>query len=262
MNKDSFYRIFLSVLLIIIILMAFRIGNIQNTADHETSDLKKSIIASDKLVKEADGRYSKLVNYYASERTLINDLKESNIELYKTIKQQGEKILNITSAVISLDKKVVQGFGKQDPLDTNKLNLSLKYPSEIDPFIFWDGSINKHTAEYNGIFSFGKLPVKIILTEEKRGLWKSRLVGPEWLKVDSMSILSLPPELYPTVKPKNIQWLVGGTYYYGLNSTSKAIGVNFGLNLFDKHNIIIGANTLQQVSFGYTHKIKTFKRNK
>ena len=134
--------------------------------------------------------------------------------------------------------------------------------TEKDPFIFWDGFINKHTAEYNGIFSFGKLPVKIILTEEKRGLWKSRLVGPDWLKVDSLSILSLPPELYPTVKPKNIQWLVGGTYYYGLNSTGKAIGVNFGLNLFDKHNIIIGANTLQQVSFGYTYKIKTFKRNK
>jgi hypothetical protein len=77
-----------------------------------------------------------------------------------------------------------------------------------------------------------------------------------------MSILSLPPEEYPVVVPKKVQWLLGGSYFYSLNSAGQGIGINFGVNLFDRHNVIIGANTLNQVSVGYTYKIKTFKRNK
>jgi hypothetical protein len=77
-----------------------------------------------------------------------------------------------------------------------------------------------------------------------------------------MSIMSIPPEEYQIVEPKKLQWLVGGSYYGGMNSTPNAIGINFGLNIFDKHNIILGANTAQQISLGYLYKIKTFKRNK
>jgi hypothetical protein len=262
MNKDVIYRIIGAVLLCIILLLLFKNCQIQKGADKELDNLKKSIIASDKLTKESDGRYSKLVDYYASRGDLMKDLKKSNRDLYKTIKNQDERLLSITSSIITLDRRVVQGFAQTDPVDTNRLNLSLKYPDEKDPFVYWDGWVNKHTAAYKGTFSFGKLPIQVILTEESRGLWKSRIVGPDWLKVDSLSIKSLPPAEYITITPKNIQWLVGGSYIYNMNNNIPGIGVNFGLNLFDRHNLILGANTLNQVSFGYTYKIKTFKRNK
>lgn len=262
MNKDSFYRIIGAILLIVILIMAIHTCQVQTSAINETTELKKSIITSDKLTKEAEGQYAKLVDYYKSNRDLVKDLKGSNEALYKTIKKQDERLLSITNAVISLDQKVVQGFGKTDPVDTNRINLALRYPNEKEPFVLWDGFINKQTAAYKGTFSFGRLPIKVILTEEKRGLWKSRIVGPDWLKVDSMSILSLPPESYTAVKPKPVQWLVGGTYYYNMSSAGNAIGVNFGVSLFNKHNILIGAASNQQISFGYTYTIKTFKRNK
>jgi hypothetical protein len=262
MNKDVIYRIIGAILLSIILILLFKNCQIQNGADKELDTLKKSIIASDKLTKEANGRYSKLVDYYASNGDLMKELKESNHDLYKTIKKQDERLLSITSSIITLDRKVVQGFAQTDPVDTNKLNLSLKYPDEKDPFIYWDGWVNKNTAAYKGTFSFGKLPIQVVLTEEARGLWKSRIIGPDWLKVDSMSIKSIPPAEYASVTPKNIQWLVGGSYIYNMNNSSQGIGVNFGLNLFDRHNLILGANTLNQVSLGYMYKIKTFKRNK
>lgn len=262
MNKDTIYRVIGAILIIIIVLLLFKNCQIQQGANDEINDLKKSIIASDKLTKEADGRYAKLVDYYATQGDLMKELKESNRDLYKTIKKQDERLLSITNSIITLDSKVVNGFAQTDPVDTNKLNLSLKYPDEKDPFVYWDGWVNKNTAAYKGTFSFGKLPIQIILTEDTRGLWKSRIVGPDWLKVDSMSIKSLPPEEYATVKPKNLQWLIGGSYIYSLNNTGQGVGINFGLNLFDKHNVILGANTLNQVSVGYTYKIKTFKRNK
>ena len=262
MNKDTIYRAIGAILIIIIVLLLFKNCQIQKGANDEINDLKKSIIASDKLTKEAAGRYAKLVDYYATQGDLMKDLKESNRDLYKTIKKQDERLLSITNSIITLDSKVVNGFAQTDPVDTNKLNLSLKYPDEKDPFVYWDGWVNKNTAAYKGTFSFGKLPIQIILTEDTRGLWKSRIVGPDWLKVDSLSIKSLPPEEYATIKPKNLQWLIGGSYIYSLNNTGQGVGINFGLNLFDKHNVILGANTLNQVSVGYTYKIKTFKRNK
>ena len=260
MNKDNFYKITFIVLIVIIIFMSWKINQGQQDILNLSDEVKKSIIASDKLVKEADGQYAKLVDYYKSQSDLINELKVDNSDLYKVIKKQDERLLSITSAVITLDRKVVAGFAKPDPLDTNKLNLSLKYPDEKDPFVFWDGWVNKHTAAYQGEFSFGKLPIKIVLTEESRGTWKSRLIGPDWLKVDSLNISSLPPQDYPVIEPKKVQWLVGGTYYKALNVSSNAVGINLGVNLFDKHNIIVGANTLQQISFGYTYKIKSFKK--
>jgi len=262
MNKDTIYRTFGAILIIIIALLFFKNCQLQKDSDRELDYLKKSIIASDKLTKEADGRYSKLVDYYATQGDLMKDIKESNKDLYKTIKKQDERLLSITSSIITLDSKIVQGFAQTDPVDTNKLNLSLKYPDEKEPFVFWDGWVNKNTAAYKGTFSFGKLPIQVILTEESRGLWKSRIIGPDWLKVDSLSIKSIPPEEYATLKPKNLQWLVGGSYIYCMNNSGQGVGVNFGLNLFDRHNLILGANTLNQVSFGYTYKIKTFKRNK
>lgn len=260
MNKDSIYKVIALCLILIIIFMSWKIYNIQATSITQLDELKKSIIASDSLTKEANGQYAKLVDYYKTESDLINDLKSNNKKLYHTIKKQEERLLSITSAVISLDRKVSEGFAQTDPLDTNKLNLSLRYPTKNDPFVFWDGWINKNTSAYKGEFSFSKLPIKIILTEETRGIWKSRLVGPDWLTVDSLSILSIPPAEYSQIKHKNIQWLVGGSYYRGLNLGNNGIGVNLGLNLFDVHNIIIGANTLQQLSFGYTYKIESFKK--
>jgi len=262
MNKDTIYRILGTIMSGAIIVLLMKNCELQKGYDREIDQLKKSIIASDKLTKEADGRYAKLVDYYASEKDLLNDLKKNNLELYKEIKRQDEKLLSITSSIISLDEKVVQGFGQTDPVDTNRLNLSLRYPDEKDPFVFWDGWINKNTAAYRGTFSFGKLPIKVVLTEESRGLWKSRIIGPDWLKVDSLSILSIPPEEYVVVKPKKVQWLVGGSYVYTMNTNLHGVGVDFGLSLFDRHNILLGATTLNQVSARYVYKIKTFKRKK
>ena len=260
MNKDLVYRIIGAILVSVIVLLTFKNCQIQKGADREIDELKKSIITSDKLTKEANGRYAKLVDYYASQGDLMKELKESNKDLYRTLKKQDERLLSITRSIITLDQKIVEGFAETDPVDTNRLNLSLKYPDEKDPFVYWDGWVNKNTAAYKGTFSFGKLPIQIILTEDTRGLWKSRIVGPEWLKVDSLSVKSLPPEEYAQVKPKNLQWLLGGSYAYNMNSTGHGVGINFGLNLFDKHNLVLGANTLNQVSIGYTYKIKTFKR--
>ena len=262
-KRDKFYISMIVGLILVILFLAWRVGFNNKKFEDVADELKKSIIESDSLKKERDGQYAKLVNYYSSDRDLKNEIKGSNEELYKTIKKQNERILSLTSAVITLQGQVDKGFGKFNPNDSNKIDLALKYPNDGNPFINWNGNIDRKTAYYQGEWTFGKLPLQIVLTEEKRGLWKSRLIGPDWLIVDSMSINSLPPEKYSPVTPRKIQFLVGGGYNKSLSTTGPdAISVGFGLNLFDKHNIIVNTNTNKEVGVNYYYKFQSFKRRK
>jgi hypothetical protein len=259
--KISPSKIFIIIAAAIVIILLLKLNNTKSDSDRTIMELRKSIIASDKLTKEADGRYAKLVNYYASEDDLKDQLKELNKDLYNTIKDQDERLMSITDAVITLESELTAGFGSIDTKDTTNVNLALKYPAKGDPFVFWNGKVNRYNAEYNGEFTFGKLPIQIVVTEESRGLWKHRIIGPEWLKVDSLKINSIPPEEYATVKAKKLQWIVGGNYSYSFSPTiPSAIGVGVGVNLFDAHNIIFGANSASQVNIGYYYKLKSIKR--
>lgn len=260
--KDKINTILLVGLIIVVILLSWRIGVLKNNNQDALDDMKKSIIANDSLKKEKDGQYAKLVDYYTTEKELKNELKKSNEDLYKVIKNQGEKILSLNSAVITLQGKVSEGFGQKDPLDTNKIKLSLKYPDDKDPFINWNGSVDKLSAFYKGDWTFGKLPLQIVMTEEKRGLWNSRLVGPPWLVVDSISVKSLPPSDYALNEPRKIQFMVGGGYIRSLTSSTGAISVGGGVSLFGVHNIVLNATSNNYIGINYYYKFNTTKKKK
>lgn len=260
-TKDKLYLAAIGVLVILLIWLNIRIGQIQKQAKDQTDELKKSIIESDRLIQESNGSYVKLVDYYTSEKELLKDLKKDNKDLYKTINGQGEKILSLTKTIVTLREKIDTGFGKVNSLDTNKIDLKLTYPTSTDPFIKWTGSVNKRTTKYDGAWTFGKLPISIIVTEETRGLWKERIIGPDWFIVDSINVKSLPPEEYVPEKERNIQLLVGGGYY-----TSKtgfgSVGVGFGVNILKNHNIIIGTNTKLEFGIQYYYKFLKYKKKK
>ena len=258
--KDKFNSILLIILLIIIILLGWKINLIEKANNDAEDALKKSIIMNDSLTKEADGRYAKLVNYYNTEKDLKEQLKDSNKDLYNVIKKESEKILSLTNAVVTLQGAVSEGFGHVSPTDTNKINLTLKYPNDKESFINWNGAVDKKSAFYKGEWSFGKLPLQIVLTEEKRGLWKSRLIGPEWLKVDSMTINSIPASDYNDKQLKKLQFFVGGGYIKVLSNSSNAISVGGGLSYNGYHNFLLHASTNQQVGISYYYNFQKKKK--
>lgn len=260
--KDKFNSILLIILLIIIIFLGWRINSIQNANEDAQDALKKSIIMNDSLTKEADGRYAKLVNYYNTEKDLKEQLKESNKELYDVVKKENERILSLTNAVITLQGAVSEGFGRVNPNDSNKIDLALKYPNDKESFINWNGVIDKKSAFYKGEWSFGKLPLQVVLTEEKRGLWKSRLIGPDWLKVDSMTVNSLPAEDYSDKELKKLQFFVGGGYIKSMSNGSNAISVGGGLSYKGYHNLLLQANTNQELGISYYYNFQRKKKKK
>ena len=262
-SKDRFYLISIGILILLLIFLAWRLEGIRQNSIEQSDELKRSIIASNVLIKESEGSYSKLVDYYKSEKDLTTELKNSNKDLYNAVKSQGEKILSLTSTVISLKGSVEEGFGKFNPTDSNQIDIALRYPAEKDPFIKWDGFVNKKTAAYRGNWSFGKLPIQIVVTEETTGLWKHRVVGPDWLLIDSLQVNSLPPDKYVPTIDRTFQLIIGGNYMKPIISNKfGCIGIGVGLSIASKHNIIFSANTNQEIGIGYYYKLKALKRNK
>jgi len=263
-KKDKFYVVLMAIMILVILFLSWRIGNLKVGDSDGIDELRKTIIQNDSLTKIKEGQYTKLVDYYNSEKELKEELKKSNRDLYNTLKKQDEKILSLTKVVISLKDTVVQGFGKFNPNDTNLIDLNLKYPvSDEKPFIFWNGFVNKKTAFYKGNWEFNTLPIQIVLTEEKRGLWKTNVVGPKWFKLDSLTIKSLPPEDFPQKIERNIQFLLGGMYNSNIvPMVPRAIGFGGGVSFKNQHNLIMNVNSDQSFSLGYYYKFKTFKKNK
>lgn len=218
----------------------------------------KMILELDELTKESVGQYTKLVNYFNSEKDLKEQLKKENKDLYNLIKEQEEKLLMINSTIISLEGKLSEGFGSINEKDTNLIDLELNYPSNEDNFISWGGVINRNDGFYSGEWKFGELPLEVILTETERGMWRSRLIGPDWLTVKSMEINSLPlPQIEET---PNFGLLVGGGYLNtfdpnGTNGLSVGAGVKF-----KNHYLMINGTTNREVGFNYYHNIFNFKR--
>ena len=262
MNSESFYKVLIAALLAVMVWLGIRLEMVKSAAEDQTGALKKSIIESDELTKEVDGRYAKLVNFYNSQKDLNQQLKGSNRELHDVIKKQDERILSLTGAVVTLREEVDEGFGKINPTDSNRIDLGLRYPEEENPFITWEGWVNRKNAQYSGNWKFGKLPIEIVVTEESRGLWKHRIIGPDWFIVDSLSVNSLPPSDYGP-KEKPFQFILGGGYVRSLNkSIGDNISVGGGVVIADKHHLIINATTGRDIGLNYYYQIEALKRKK
>lgn len=256
--KEKVLMSFIIILSILLILSAWYSKVEQNRLYKEIHRGNELILKKDKLTKEDDGQYAKLVNYFNTQKDLNKQLKEQNESLYKLIKKQDEKLLMINNTIITLKSEISEGFGNFNEKDTNLIDLTLKYPNDDNSFIEWGGFINRNTAFYNGEWTFGKLPLQIILTETDRGIWKSRLIGPEWLIVDSMDINSLPFPKQET--PKNLSFMFGSGYVKSFNpQINDGLSIGFGVK-WKQHNMIINAFTTEQIGFNYYYNLTNFNK--
>lgn len=256
--KDGILIGLVAAIILLLLFGWWKYSKLQEELFNEINDANKTIIKMDKTFKEGDGQYAKLVNYFNTEKDLNQQLKDQNKDLYKLIKSQDEKLLMINNMVASLESQMSEGFGQINKKDTNRIDLKLKYPNEGENFITWEGYVNRKNAFYKGEWKFGKLPLQVIMTETDRGIWKSRLVGPEWLVVDSMEINSLPipiPE-----KQSNFGVLLGGGYVRSLASNgTNGISIGGGLK-FKSHYLILNATTNKEIGFSYFYNFFNFKK--
>ncbi len=223
----------------------------------------KTIISMDRTQKESDGRYTKLVDYYSTQKDLMNEVKDRNKELSKIIKDQGERILMLNKSIISLEGSINTGDVSVDERDSSIINLSMQYPNSGESFINWDGKISTKTNTYSGEWKFGKLPIEILLTETERGLWKSRLIGPDWLQVDSINVKSMETESF-SQKPEDRKFgfILGGGYYQSINQNNQNSLVISGGAYYLNHQLLLNGTSLGQVGVSYLYRFNSKKKRK
>jgi uncharacterized membrane-anchored protein YhcB (DUF1043 family) len=259
MKDNILYTIIVSLIIWLVVSDCSN-KNKQNRLLDELTEQNKTIVAMDKTTKEKDGQYTKLVDYFNTEKQLLNELKSDNKDLYKTIKNQNERLLMLNKTVITLQGSISEGFISINQNDTNVFDISLKYPNEGDSFINWDGSLFIKNKKYSGNWSFDELPLQIILTETERGLWKTRLIGPEWLVVDSIQVKSLPPtEFDNKTKQQKMRVYIGGGVIRIVNQQNTIISLGGGLG-YKNHSIIINGMSNQSLGFNYYYNFSNFNK--
>jgi uncharacterized membrane-anchored protein YhcB (DUF1043 family) len=249
-------------LIIIIIIFHLKNQKIQKDLYNELQIANREIVKLDTLKKERDGQYAKLVNYFENDKSLKKDLASKNKELSDLIRRKNERILMLNSSIITLEGKINSGLTTPDPVDSSIINLAIQYPNSTDPFINWRGKIFTKTNSYRGEWSFGKLPIQIVLTETERGLWNSRLIGPEWLKVDSIDVKSLPPSDFGKKdNVSNFGLTFGGGYLASL-TPGQPNGIMIGVGAqYKSSSIIFNYGSINDfIGISYYHKIQFNKK--
>jgi hypothetical protein len=260
--KDTILFGGIMVLILLLVLSNCKNTKLQKEMYEQVRSTNKEIVKNSKLIKEKDGQYAKFVDNFNTQKDLLKQLKEENKDLYKDIKKNDEKLLMINNTLVTLEGRVVEGFGKWNPTDSNLIDLNLKYPDEKDWFISWDGSVHKKTAFYKGDWKFGKLPLQIVLTETEKGIWNSRLIGPEWLVVDKMDVKALDPSGFTDPykpEPRNFGFMLGGGPLIGFQP--RFFGLSIGAGAYYKnHSLILNGATNYTVGFNYYYRFISFKK--
>jgi hypothetical protein len=254
--------IFIGVIVLIFLLIVSHCENqkLKQDLKDQISQAQRDILAADRLKKDDDGQYSKLVNFFKTQKELNEQLKKQNIELYERITNQGERLLMINNSIISLKNKISQGDVEPDPVDSSIIKLDLKYPNSSESFINWNGKIHTKNLTYLGEWKFGKLPLQVILTETSKGMWSSKLIGPSWLLVDSMTVNSLPPDkIVKPIEYTNLGLVFGGGFFKSLTTNQGAISIGGGI--YYKNNVLV-LNAMSNNYVGLHYYYKFVKEKK
>ncbi len=220
--------------------------------EKQNETLKKEVLAKDTLQKLADGKYSKLVNTFNSTNDLNKILKTELSVIYDSIKNRKEKVLSINQNNITFKPKTntVIVYVNKD----STYSFTSFYPQKDKYFIKYNGTLDTKSKTVTDDWSFTNFNLNVVMTQRKDGLWDSYLDGPEFLKVNSIKVNSLPAKDYiPTAEKQKLFVLYGGLGIRGntdLNVNNKDLLIKGALTIKNKYMIQADYGTDKKVGVG------------
>ena len=82
------------------------VSGLFNTEDVEKDLLREQLVQQSKLIKSGEGRYEKLLDDYHDQKSLLEELKSSNKDLYKDIKKSNEEIVALTLTTVPSESDI------------------------------------------------------------------------------------------------------------------------------------------------------------
>ena len=234
------YNLTIALLFIIFIIFS---GVRERSFNAEVDELKNTILKKDSLVKVREGEFTKLVNDTKSKKELDREVKGETPKTYEDIKKSKEKIISHTKIKLVPVSKTIVDTVYIDSSGTKKFTSF--YPEKNNYFIKNFTTIINNEAKTE--WSFTPLKVNIVVTEQKDGMYRARLSGPEWIQAEEVTINSLP--LNPVTERK-FKFLLGASGGYDFNTRTLPLGVYTGFRVKNKI-LILNGQTNKVVTIGY-----------
>ncbi len=261
--SEDMKRILRGLLFVAVILFAgyfiFKYFALRNETTKTITMLQQEIIAKDTTIFLIKGKYSKLVNTFATTLQLKNQAEANYKILSDTIKKRNEKILSITSADIKFNDKhgTTTALIPQTKGDTT-FTFTSYYPDKIKYLAKFTGNVNTNTKTVGENWDFQKFQLGLILTQRKDGLWDYYIDAPEYAVVSNVKINSLPPTTYAPAAANKIFGLYGGfgirTGINNLGGTNHLV-IKGGVSFKDKFILTGDAATDKTVGLGFLIKL-------
>lgn len=237
--KDNF--LIISAALVILGLLGYiAISSINHKkVEHE---LKRTILKKDYLIKVRDGQYTKLVDDMKTLSDLKKEVKDIDPEVSEDIRKAKEKpIIITTTKVVPVTKTTIDTVYVEGEKDRRIVSY---YPNPDSAFV-------KHTSILTGANStstweFSPLKINVIVTQQKDGMYRARLVGPNWLQAKEVTVNSLP--LTPVLE-KKLRFVAGVSAGFDFYKNKPNLGVYTGIK-YNNTIILLNGATNQVVSVG------------
>lgn len=202
------------------------------TTDKEK--LEKEILEKDTMIVYGKGVYSKLVNQFNTSKNLNDVLKRENKNLFEQIQKNKERILSNTGFTVSMKPKETLSYNvkilvkeNDNGLKDSTFNYTAKYPTDVNPFIEYEGNVDYKNKLVRSKWNFNPAKVNVVLTEKENGMWNTYVDAPEYFQIGDLTVNSLPKAEIVKVKEKKVS-LYGGAGYMRMGDNSRP-SVNVGV---------------------------------
>lgn len=217
MSKIVKTLIAIGVILLLLAVFKFTQGYYEDRIFEEIDKARVEKIRASKLEKIADGHYQRII-------ADSNTIRELNIKVDSLeVEVKNPKIVEKLVVDFEVIEKPVDGFVVNDSIIT----INDSYPDKVSPFVTYDFNLNLITNKSLGKFKFNKIPIDIIISEEKDGLHKADIIAPDFIIVDDFTFNSLP--MAEENRVDNFGWLAGAGMYNNFVEQRSGLELTGGL---------------------------------
>lgn len=231
---------------LLVIVIAFLL--VQNSCSKKDGAAwRTKYLASQGTIKEDEGRYAALCVELDSEKSMKELAAQKLDSVYQVLSRRHERVIYLQSIIASF-KPLRDTIAIPVLLATDSVfDYFATYPPDTSEFFIAHQAtfdLKNNTALANWMFN--DIRLHVVITENLDKTWTSRLIGPDFLVIDSMEVNTLPPDKIN--KPPFFRFVAGaGSDYY---FTDKIPAIRGTIGFATRKNYIFVLSTNSRLSVG------------
>lgn len=212
--------------------------------DQILQEFKDVVKGRDRVIKEKDGIYSKLVSEYSSSKELLDSLEQENYELAKLVGQEKEVEIKTYMKLVLVPVSITNSVAVTREVasdSTESISFTTRYPSEGKEFARVNGKITGDSLASE--WKFTPIQTDLVISEVSSGVFKATAGVPKWMSINELEVNSIPqPKVGDVHRSNNNYGITVGASIGRDYDGAKNFGVNLGYRI-NKYSIFVNQST-------------------